>query len=364
MQPLPERGVPQEERRDASAARPPLDWESVRIFLEVVRHGSFRSAAEQLNLSVNVLRRRTEELEHRLGLTLLTRHIDGIRTTSEGEQILVAAQRMEQASFGLVRARDGVTPAMAGEVKLAVTEGLGTFWIAPRLVEFQRAYPNLLVDVRCAMQSADVLRLEADAAVQLLRPVAKDLKIVKLGRLHVMPFAAKSYLDTYGCPKSIPDLLKHRIVLQVAEQVSSEAEYERLFPGVPQVGFVALRTNVSSSHYWAIAKGAGIGMLPTYANAIAARVVPIDIGLRVGYDIWLTYHPDGKRIPRVKRMIDWLLDAFDGKRFAWFRDEFIHPKELAKEYRGAPLVNLFEGFFGEADESNLGSNGARGSVGR
>lgn len=345
-----ERGVPSEERGHTPAFKSSLDWDAIRIFLEVVRRGSFRSAAEHLRLSVNVLRRRIEELESHLGITLVTRHIDGIRTTAEGEQILAAAQRMERESFSLVRQRDVAASAMSGEVKLAVTEGLGTFWIAPRLVEFQRAHPKLLVDIRCAMQSADVLRLEADAAVQLTRPVAKDLKLVKLGRLHVMPFAAKSYLETYGYPKSVPDLLNHRIVLQVAEQVSSETEYNRLFPGVPQAGFVAMRTNVSSSHYWAIAKGAGIGMLPTYANAIAARVVPIDIGLQVHYDIWLTYHSDANRIPRVRRMIDWLLEAFDSKRFQWFQDQFIHPRELAKEYRGAPLVNLFEGFFGEEDE--------------
>ena len=351
-----ERGVPSEERGQTSSTRAALDWDSVRLFLEVARRGSFRSAAEHLQLSVNVLRRRIEKLEQHLGVALVTRHIDGIRTTAEGEQILAAAQRMERESFGLVRTRDVAAPAMSGEVKLAVTEGLGTFWIAPRLVEFQRANPKLLVDIRCAMQSADVLRLEADAAVQLSRPAAKDLKLVKLGRLHVMPFAAQSYLETYGYPKSVPDLLNHRIVLQVAEQVSSETEYNRLFPGVPQAGFVAMRTNVSSSHYWAIAKGAGIGMLPTYANAIAARVVPIDIGLRVHYDIWLTYHSDANRIPRVRRMIDWLLEAFDAKRFQWFQDDFVHPKELASEYRGAPLVNLFEGFFGEAYKPMQNSN--------
>jgi DNA-binding transcriptional LysR family regulator len=159
-----------------------------------------------------------------------------------------------------------------------------------------------------------------------------------------MPFASKSYIDTYGHPKSIDDLRKHRIVLQVAEQVTSQAEYDHLFPDVPQPGFVAVRTNVSSAHYWSIAKGAGIGMLPTYARAIGARVVPVDIGLHAPYDIWLTYHPDANRIPRVRRMIEWVIDAFDPKQFPWFRDEFIHPNDLPKEYRGRSLVDLFAGF--------------------
>lgn len=364
MQPLEERGVPPEERRDVSGSRPGPDWESVRVFLEVVRHGSFRSAAEQLGQSVNALRRKIDEIEHQLGLTLLTRHIDGVRTTPEGEQILAAARQMEQASFGLLRARDQASPALSGEIRLAVTEGLGTFWIAPRLVEFQRAYPQLLVDIKCAMQSADVLRLEADVSVQLTRPVAKDLKVAKLGRLHVMPFAAQSYLHTYGSPKTIQELLKHRLVLQIAEQVTSQKEYDRLFPGVPQAGFVALRTNVSSAHYWAIAKGAGIGMLPTYACAIMARVVPIEIGLHAPYDIWLTYHPDSSRIARVRRMIDWLVEAFNPKKFPWFRDEFIHPRDLPTEYRGAPIANMFGGFLGSVQESGETAETGFGTVDR
>ena len=70
------------------------------------------------------------------------------------------------------------------------------------------------------------------------------------------------------------------------------------------------------------------------------------------FDIWLTYHPDAVRIPRVRRMVDWLIDAFDPRRFPWFRDEFIHPKDLPREYRGAPIVNLFEGFLGANDQNN------------
>jgi DNA-binding transcriptional LysR family regulator len=329
---IPARGIP--------------DWEAARIFLEVARHGSFRSAAEAAGQSVNAIRRRIADLERSLGVTLLTRHVDGIRATAEGEQILAAVERMEVASFELMRGPATAGKAVAGEVKLAVTEGLGLFWITPRLVEFQRAYPALLIDLACAMQSVDILRLEADVAVQLSRPEAKDLRVVKLGRMHVMPFAAQSYIETFGVPKTVEDLVNHRIVLQVAEQVPSTADYNRLFPGVAQIGTVAIRTNLTSAHFWAVAKGSGIGMLPTYAHAIGAKIMPVDIGFRVERDIWLTYHPDSGKIPRVRRLIDWLVDAFSPKKFPWFRDEFIHPDDLPHTIDGKPIVNYFEGFFG------------------
>jgi hypothetical protein len=62
----------------------------------------------------------------------------------------------------------------------------------------------------------------------------------------------------------------------------------------------------------------------------------------------MSYHPDAKRIARVKRTIDWIVQSFDPQRFPWFRDEFIHPNDLAKEYHGDPLVNsLFAGYAGQ-----------------
>jgi DNA-binding transcriptional LysR family regulator len=352
MQPWQQRGVPESERREGGKLAATPDWDAVRIFLEVARNGSFRSAAETLGLSINALRRRINELENQLGVAVFTRHVDGVRVTAEGESILLAAKQMEAASFGLIRARDQTAGTLSGELKLAVTEGLGTFWVAPRLVEFQRANPKVLIDLSCAMQSADVLRLEADAAVQLTKPINPDLKLVKLGRLHTMPFAGRSYIETYGLPKTFEEGLNHRIVLQVADQTATQEIYDKLFGGKSQLGFVAMRTNVSSAHVWAVAKGAGIGVLPTYVHALAAKIVPVDAGPRFQFDIWLTYHPDAGRIPRVRKMIDWLIDAFDPKRFPWFRDEFIHPRDLPKEYRGAPLSNLFDGFFGEAPETS------------
>jgi DNA-binding transcriptional LysR family regulator len=321
------------------------NWDLVRIFLEVARIGSFRAAAEQLNMSANFLSKRISLLEHAYKTTLMTRHVDGIRLTPEGRQVLESAKLMEEASFGLDRALSQTTPALSGEVRLAVTEGLGTFWLAPRLVEFQRVYPGLLVDLKCEMRSADVLRLEADVAVQLENPDQADLKRIKIGRLHIMPFVSPSYVDIYGMPKNADDIRQnHRIVLQDADQTRGKEIYDK-YAGREQVGFVAMRNNVSTAHLWSIAKGAGIGWLPTYVPALGDPLIPLDIGVKFELDIWLAYHPDTKKIPRVKQLIEWTIQSFDGHKYPWFSDEFVHPKDLQKAYKDAePLVNLFAGF--------------------
>src|SRR5262249_29812138 len=84
MHALDERGVPQADQAMRAAGRNAPDWESARLFLELVRARSFRKAAQNCGQSVNALRRRIDGLERVLGVPLLTRHVDGIRTTVEG----------------------------------------------------------------------------------------------------------------------------------------------------------------------------------------------------------------------------------------------------------------------------------------
>ena len=115
-----------------------------------------------------------------------------------------------------------------------------------------------------------------------------------------------------------------------------------------QLGFVAMRNNVSSAHVWAISKGAGVGWLPTYVPALGDPLIPLDLGVKFELDIWLAYHPDAKKIPRVRQLIEWTIQSFDGSKYPWFRDDFVHPNDLQKSYKGEPLVNLIAGFMKES----------------
>src|SRR6201996_9198585 len=188
-----DRGVPPEERHRLAFGGLG-DGDPARVFLEVARSGSFRSAAERLGLSINAVRRRIDDFEKQTGSTLFMRDVHGTHLTDEGAMVVSAVERMEAAAFDLMRASNSVTSTISGEVRVAVTEGLGTFWVAPRLVEFQRSYPNILVDLHCAMRSADVSRHEADVAIHLSQPAALDVKMVRLGGLHMNFFSRQKTL--------------------------------------------------------------------------------------------------------------------------------------------------------------------------
>ena len=337
-----ERGVPQEERRRVALSSL-TDWDAARVFLEVARCGSFRSAAERLGLSINAVRRRVGDFERQTGATMFIRDVHGARLTEEGVHVVAAVERMEAAAFDLLRASGSATNELSGEIRVAVAEGLGTFWLAPRLVEFQRSFPSILIDLHCATRSVDVSRHEADVAIQLSRSAVLDVKQVRLGRLHLMFFASEHYLNTYGMPRTANELVKHRLVM--SDEVMSKDAFASLFPGYSERDLVVMKSNVSSANYWAVANGAGLGMFPTYAQALGGgRMLPLDIDARWSLDIWLSYHPGSGRIPRVRHMIDWLIEAFNPAKYPWFGDEFIHPRELAAVTMGEPLTHLFGGF--------------------
>lgn len=321
-----------------------LSWDDLRVFVQCAKIGSFRKAASRLKLSSSTVVRRIERLERTLDARLFNRLPDGVSLTDHGRSILYAAQQMELASYDVVRKGTLAEQFKRTSVTISITEGLGSYWVMPKLVEYQRRSPSLLVHLYCGMKSADVLRLEADMAVQFIRPNVADLIIVKLGRLHLHPFAASSYLDIYGRPTSNKDIVNHRLIEQVAPQLEDQA-VPRIF-GVDNIDdIVGIRTNASTAHFYAIEKGAGIGILPSYAVALGAPVEPIDIGESHNLDIWLTYHPDVRKSPRKAEAIDWLKAIFNPKVYPWFRDEFIHPNELIDMVPPDADMNFGRGYF-------------------
>lgn len=311
-----------------------ISWDDLRVFIVVARTLNFRKAATALKTSSSTIVRRMERLEETLGFRLFDRLPDGVGLTAEGRSVYTTAQDMERASHTL-RAHLDQDMTTRGTVRCSITEGLGTLWVLPHLVNYNRAHPSTIVDLRCSMEVADVLRMEADVAVQLTKPERVDVKAARLGRMHVYPFAARSYVDIYGLPASLDEIKHHRFVDQRGPQIDENAAPRVL--NMPSIeGIVALRTNSSTAHFHAIELGLGIGALPTYAIAFAPELIPVDFGVQYQVDVWITYHPDARSVRRVASFIDWLRTLFDANRYPWFSDEFIHPRELAKYCAAAP----------------------------
>jgi DNA-binding transcriptional LysR family regulator len=302
-------------------------WDDLKSFLACARHRSFRHAADLLGVTSTTLMRRIDRLEQRIGCRLFLRDQSGLTISEEGLAMIADLTEMERHAFNIFRHAQRSGSSMKGTVRVAVTEGPGNFWILPRLIDFQKTYRKITVDLRCAMEPADASRLETDIAIQFERPTSPDLIAVKIGRLHVYPFVSEGYRKLYGLPQTLAELKDHRIIKQTAPQLDNAA-YARLLGLGALEGVVGIKINSSIGVLYAVERAAGIGFLPSAVLAMGVPLVPVDMGVRHHTDLWLTYHREFRSSERHRIVIDWLRRIFDPKLYPCFRDEFIHPSEL------------------------------------
>ena len=145
-------------------------WDDLKSFLACARYKSFRNAADVLGLTSTTLMRRIDRLEERIGCKLFLRDQSGLTLSEDGAAMIGDVMEMERQAFNVFRRASHSSSDTRGTVRVAVTEGPGNFWILPRLIDFQKTYRKITVDLRCAMEQADVARLEADIAIQLEPP--------------------------------------------------------------------------------------------------------------------------------------------------------------------------------------------------
>jgi DNA-binding transcriptional LysR family regulator len=304
-----------------------VSWDYLRLFLACADSGSFRRAGKSLAIDAATVVRRIDRLETAIGQRLFNRLNAGVTLTDDGNLLAADVRAMERCSLDIIRRTKIVDERVRGVVRIAITEGLGTYWLMPKLIEFQYANRMLTFELNCTMELTDVSRLETDISIQFKRPSNPDMIATRLGRLHVFPFVAETYQRLFGLPTSLHDLRQHRLLQQVSPQLAETVFDEQLKLHNLQET-VSIRTNASSALLYAVERGAGIGFLPTYALALGARLVPVEIRISHFYDIWVTYHPDLKNSERHMVVLGWLRRIFDPQVYPCFKDEFIHPVAL------------------------------------
>jgi DNA-binding transcriptional LysR family regulator len=327
--------------------RPPslsqLSWDDLRFFLICAESGSFRKAGKLLKVDSATIVRKMTRLEAAIGLRLFNRLTDGVTLTDEGCSVVDHARAMERAAMSIERQSKISSAGVRGHVRVAITEGLGTYWVLPRLLDFQKANRRLTFELQATMEHTDIGRLEADMSVQFLRPERPDLISVRLGHLHAYPFASHGYRELYGLPASLKEASRHRFIQQISPLLAPGV-YERVLGVESLEGIVGVATNSSSAVLYAVEKDAGIGFLPTYALSLGAKLIPVDIGTSNRLEIWLTYHPDLRNSSRHMVVVDWLRRIFDPARFPWFSEKFIHPNDLVRMMPDTAAMNHGGGF--------------------
>jgi DNA-binding transcriptional LysR family regulator len=168
----------------ADEKRTEVDWQDLRIFLALGRHGSLSAAARALGVNHATIARRLHSLEDSLGEKLVERRPEGFVLTLAGTHALGVAGDMDSASHMLGRA--GPDGAPKGLVRINAPPGLTHGYLIAKLSEMAAAHPGLDIDLATEVRSVSLERHEADLAVRMGRPddgdvIAKPVATIAYG---------------------------------------------------------------------------------------------------------------------------------------------------------------------------------------
>ena len=147
-----------------SRALPPLRL--LTAFAAVVRTGSVRAAAAELNVSQPAISQAVKQLEEDIGLPLLDRGSRPARPTDAGQALAATiADGLGQIADMLETLRLAETQR-GRTVTVACSVGVATYWLMPRLTAFYRDHPELLVNVVTTQSGVPPLTEGIDVAIR------------------------------------------------------------------------------------------------------------------------------------------------------------------------------------------------------
>jgi LysR family glycine cleavage system transcriptional activator len=137
-------------------------------FVAAAQHGSFTRAADELNLTQGAISRQIRLLESELGVTLFERVRQRVVLTDAGKLYL---PHIQEALNDLVNATRQVMSFSDNTIlNLAVLPTFATRWLIPRLPDFQRKYPKIVIHLTTRQRPVDFALELFDAAISYGSP--------------------------------------------------------------------------------------------------------------------------------------------------------------------------------------------------
>jgi DNA-binding transcriptional LysR family regulator len=284
-----------------------MDWDGVRLFLAVARHGSLRAAGRELGLSQPTVARRLAAFEATFGgSALFDRLSDGAHLNAAGMQLLPTAESVERAMLTLERRRAAAASTVSGTVRVAAGECAGGF--LARCLSGATTTPlpsGITLELLQPGQPANLARREADLALRHQPPKSGGYYVARLGTFAAAVYRRRGQ-DTDAWVAYAEEQAKGR-EHEPARWVQQEIE---------ETGSaVALRAASLLMHLEAIRAGTGRGVIPCYlgdGQPLLERLgAPIP---ELAATYWMVVHRDLRRVPYVRAAIDWMRQVFAEQR--------------------------------------------------
>jgi DNA-binding transcriptional LysR family regulator len=291
-----------------------MDWDKLRIFHAVAKAGSFTHAGETLNLSQSAVSRQISSLEENLGVPLFHRHARGLILTEQGELLNRTARDVANRLNQTTAQMSDFSESPQGPLRITTTVAFGSVWLTTRLHKFLKQYPEIEVSLVFADSELDLAMREADLAIRMAPPSQPDLIRRRLLSMQYHVYAAPSYLEEYGVPKTVQDLHNHRIVAYSERPNRYTANLNWLLEASldAEASPSVLRVNSAYGIFRAVQSGLCLGGLPDYFAITSPDLVRVLIDLPgPQYDIFFVYPEELRHSKRIGVFRDFLIEEIN-----------------------------------------------------
>jgi DNA-binding transcriptional LysR family regulator len=282
--------------------RPAINWNDLKHFVTVARHGSVMHAAQASRASATTITRHIDTLEAHLGVKLFHRRQTGYALTDAGRDLLPLAERMEQEAAFFERYASGAGTITTPVVRLELPEILASYVIVPGLKAFDPARAGIRLEIGNDAVSTRLTLKTADIVVRLHQPDHGDYKARRVGTIDRAIYGQRAYLDRVGAPLDTDTLDPFDLIGWTEEK--SYLPTAKWFDEITNRRTPLLRTTNLSLQIDAIVAGLGIGALP---KTVAEEHSLARVGqAKLTSDIWILRRAETEDMTAVTTVLDWV----------------------------------------------------------
>jgi len=186
------------------------DLGELAAFATVAAEHSFTRAAARLGVSQSALSHTIRGLEKRLGLQLLARTTRSVSPTAAGAALLAdLTPSLERIERSLATVRN-LRERPAGRIRLVLSHSAARLVLLPKLAQFARAYPEIMLEVTASNDPVDLVAGEFDAGIQIGEFIQRDMIAVRLSKdLRLALVGSPEYFRSHPAPRTPRDLKDH-----------------------------------------------------------------------------------------------------------------------------------------------------------
>ncbi len=186
--------------------------ENLRSFLVVAEAGNFSEAARRLGLSVSVVKKRVDQLEHRVGVTLFRRSTRGLTLTDHGARQLPVASKLIADADDALASFAQAAEDVAGHLRIKVPATLGRLHLMDLITDFRRRHPSLTMEIFAVDRIVNPVQEGFDMAVGVTPGSFSGVREIALRPMRRRVVAAPAYLARRGTPRAPRELESHDVL--------------------------------------------------------------------------------------------------------------------------------------------------------